>query len=59
MAKNNFNQSTISSRYKAWDKNGVYKGVVSLTNETKRRYEEKGFTFVRTSLREAGLDYGS
>ncbi len=62
MARNDFNDAYITSRYKAFDAEGKYKGIVSLTNDSKRRYEAKGFTFTRTSLRASGEDnprYGS
>lgn len=60
MARSEFNDAYITSRYKAWDKDGNYKGVVTLTNDRKRKYEEKGFTFTRTNLREMGVErYGS
>lgn len=47
-----FNDTYISSRYKAYDPDGNYREVVSLTNDTKRRYERMGWTFKRTKLRE-------
>jgi hypothetical protein len=60
MARSEFNDAYITSRYKAWDKDGNYKGVVTLTNDRKRKYEERGFTFIRTNLREMGVErYGS
>lgn len=60
MARSEFNDAYITSRYKAYDASGAYKGIVTLTNDRKKRYEEKGFRFVRTNLREMGDDrYGS
>lgn len=45
-----FNPTLISSRYKAFDPDGKYKEIVSLTNDAKKKYEDKGWTFVRTTL---------
>lgn len=46
-----FNEAYISSRYKAYDPDGNFVEVVALTNDRKRRYEERGYTFKRTQLR--------
>lgn len=43
-------QQFITSRYKAYDPKGVYKDIVTLTNDSKLRYEAKGWTFKRTTL---------
>lgn len=61
MPRNKFNDTYITSRYKAYDKEGNYKGIVTLTNDRKRKYEdEQGYTFKRTNLREMGVErYGS
>ena len=47
-----FNDTYLTSRYKAYDPEGKYREIVSLTNEAKRRYEARGWTFTRTRLRE-------
>lgn len=36
-----------TSRWYAYDASGDFKGEVLLTNDTKKRYEAKGFTFRR------------
>lgn len=50
MAKTGFNDAYISSRYKAY-KDGKFVEIVVLTNDRKKQYEAKGWTFVRTNLR--------
>lgn len=37
-----------TSRYKAFTPEGVFKEIVTLTADAKRRYELKGWTFERT-----------
>lgn len=49
---NQFNATYVTSRYKAYDPNGNFREIVSLTNDSKRRYEARGWTFKRTTLRE-------
>jgi len=48
--KNGFNDAYITSRYKAY-KDGEFVEIVVLTNDRKKQFEEKGWTFVRTNLR--------
>lgn len=38
---------TVTSYYYAYDADGEFKGEVVLTNDTKKRYEERGYTFKR------------
>jgi len=40
----------IASKYKAFPPDGGQYKVVKLTNESKRRYEAKGWKFERTTL---------
>jgi hypothetical protein len=42
----------IRSRYKATPPDGGPAKIVTLTNEAVKRYKEKGWTFVRTTLRD-------
>lgn len=50
--RTSFNDTYISSRYKAFNPDGVFVEVVALTNDTKKRYERMGWTFKRTTMRE-------
>jgi hypothetical protein len=57
--RNGFNDTYITSRYKAWRPDGTpVTEVVHLTNDRKRQFEEKGWTFKRTTIR-AGDTFGS
>lgn len=47
-----FNDTYITSRYKAYNPQGEFVEIVKLTNDSKRRYEARGWTFKRTNLRE-------
>ena len=50
MAKTGFNDTYVTSRYEAWRPDGTKLAeVVTLTNDTKRRYEGKGWKFKRTT----------
>ena len=49
--KTTFNEAYISSRYKAYGPDGKFIEIVALTNDRKRQYEERGYTFTRTQLR--------
>lgn len=39
------NDPVVQTRWRAYDKNGVFKGVVLLTSERRAKYEEMGYTF--------------
>lgn len=57
--KSSFNEAYISSRYKAWRPDGTaVLEVITLTNDRKRQFEAKGWTFKRTTIR-AGDTFGS
>lgn len=58
MAKNGFNDTYVTSRYKAYDPDGNYRGPAVLTNDRKRLLEAKGWTFKRTTFAESGGDRG-
>jgi hypothetical protein len=51
MARGNstFNASYVSSRWKAYDPEGNYREIVTLSAEAKRRYEARGWTFKRAN----------
>lgn len=52
MSKRGFNDTYISSRYKAWRPDGTQvKEVVSMNNDRKRQLEAKGWRFERTTVR--------
>lgn len=44
---NSFNKPLVKSRWKAYDPDGNFKETVTLSTEAKRRYEARGWTFVR------------
>ncbi len=50
-SRTGFNDTYITSRYKAF-KDGEFKSIVTLTNDRKKWYEARGWTFVRTTQRE-------
>jgi hypothetical protein len=52
MNERKFNNPTVTSRYKAYDSTGAFKGIVTLTLDRKKQYEERGYRFERASLRE-------
>lgn len=57
--KNTFNDTYISSRYKATRPDGTrVPEAITLTNDRKRQFEAKGWTFERTTVR-AGDYFGS
>lgn len=51
MGKSSFNDTYVTSRYEAWSPvtQGWIKEIVTLTNDRKKRYEEKGWKFRRTT----------
>lgn len=51
MPKNGINDACITSRYKAYNPEGKFVEIVVLNYARKKRYEESGWTFVRTTLR--------
>lgn len=55
-----FNDTYISSRYKAWPpgKDKPLSEAVTLTNDRKKAFEEKGWRFERTQIR-SGDRFGS
>jgi hypothetical protein len=56
MARNGFNDTYVTSRYKAYDPQGNYRGPAVITHDKKREMEAKGWTFTRTTLTESGGD---
>lgn len=48
--KYEFNNTLVTSRYKAFGPDGVFKEIVTLSNDAKKRYEAKGWTFQSTTL---------
>lgn len=44
---NEFNNTLVRSRWKAFDPEGNFKEVVTLTYQAKLRYERMGWTFTR------------
>lgn len=50
MAKSSFNDTYVTSRYEAWNPDGQkIKEIVTLTNDRKKWYEQKGWRFRRTT----------
>lgn len=60
MAKNSFNDTYITSRYKAWPPGSdkAQAEPVTLTHDRKRQFEAKGWRFESTTLRN-GDRFGS
>lgn len=59
MSKRGFNDTYISSRYKAWKPDGtLVKEAVTMNNDRKRALEAKGWRFERTTVR-SGDYFGS
>jgi hypothetical protein len=49
MARTNFNDTYVTSRYEAIDPKGnKLREIVTLTNDRKKLYESKGWRFKRT-----------
>lgn len=42
----------IRGRFRAYDPEGNFKEIVTLSNDAKKRYEAKGWTFKRTNGRD-------
>lgn len=50
MAKREFNNTLVASRWRAYDPNGNYKETVTLTYQAKLRYERLGWKFTRPGI---------
>lgn len=55
-SKKGFNDTYVTSRYKAFDPEGNYRGPAVITHDRKTALEAKGWKFTRTTFTESGGD---